>query len=84
MLDLKNCLWYYMQAVAKRQQMSTDVDRGSLKIEQKEIRQNNSYFEKFLSKSLKYIIRTLKNSHKHDKTQIQRNSLEQLSLRTRL
>ena len=43
-----------MQAVAKRQQMSTDVDRGSLKIEQKEIRQNNSYFEKFLSKSLKY------------------------------
>ena len=51
MLDLQNGLWYYKQAVAsetlldgKRQPMLTE---RCLKIEQKEIRQNNSYFESF-------------------------------------
>ena len=46
MLDLKNGLCYYMQAVA-RDGASTDVDGCCLEIEQKEIRRNNSYFESF-------------------------------------
>ena len=53
----------YVGCREKRQQASTAVDGGSLKIEQKEIRRNNSYFESFCQNllSMKYV---LKNSHK--------------------
>ena len=37
----------YVGCREKRRQASTAVDGGSLKIEQKEIRRNNSYFESF-------------------------------------
>ena len=52
----------YVGCREKRQQMSTDVDKSSLKIEQKEIRRNNSYFESFCQNllSIKYV---LENSH---------------------
>ena len=62
MLDLRKRLCYYMQAVARKDSTSTDVDEGSLKIEQKEIRRNNSYFESFCQNllSMKYV---LENSH---------------------
>ena len=52
----------YVGCREKRQQASTDVDGGSLKIEQKEIRRNNSYFESFCQNllSIKYV---LENSH---------------------
>ena len=48
----------YVGCREKRQQASTDVDGGSLKIEQKEIRRNNSYFESFCQNllSMKYVL----------------------------
>ena len=53
----------YVGCREKRRQTSTDVDGSSLKIEQKEIRRNNSYFESFCQNllSIKYV---LENSHK--------------------
>ncbi len=57
----------YVGCREKRQQASTDVDGGSLKIEQKEIRRNNSYFESFCQNLLSIYV--LKKQSLNDKQQ---------------
>ena len=63
----------YVGCREKRRQASTAVDGGSLKIEQKEIRRNNSYFESFCQNLLSIYV--LKKQSLNDKQTLNKAKL---------